>query len=110
LRIGQRPALVFGLIIDVLMQAQAVTLAKLNESVAEGNNSGSPIELISEIATASQNRREGLESVNQTNYQIDATTRQNSVLVEQVAAASLKAQAATLEDTVSLFRVGTASP
>ena len=68
-------------------------------------------QLISEIATASQNQREGIESVNQTIYQIDATTQQNAALVEQAAAAaeSLKAQAASLEDTVSLFKLETAT-
>jgi methyl-accepting chemotaxis protein len=63
--------------------------------------------IIADIAAASQAQRQGIESVNQTIYQIDATTQQNAALVEQAAAAaeSLKLQAATLESTVSLFKL-----
>ena len=63
--------------------------------------------LISDIAAASQSQRDGIESVNQTIFQIDATTQQNAALVEQAAAAaeSLKVQAANLEGTVSLFKL-----
>jgi methyl-accepting chemotaxis protein len=61
--------------------------------------------IISEIANASQTQSQGIQSVNQTIFQIDASTQQNAALVEQAAAAadSLKQQAAGLEATVSLF-------
>jgi methyl-accepting chemotaxis protein len=67
--------------------------------------------LINQIAAASQGQSQGIESVNQTLYQIDATTQQNAALVEQAAAAaeSLKVQAAGLESTVSLFKLGAVS-
>jgi methyl-accepting chemotaxis protein len=63
--------------------------------------------LISEIASASQAQRDGIESVNHTINQIDASTQQNAALVEQAAAAaeSLKTQASALENTVSLFKL-----
>ena len=63
--------------------------------------------LINEIASASQTQRDGIESVNQSIFQIDSATQQNAALVEQAAAAaeSLKTQAANLEGTVSLFKL-----
>jgi methyl-accepting chemotaxis protein len=63
--------------------------------------------LIKQIASASQVQREGIESVNQTIYQIESATQQNAALVEQAAAAaeSLRTQAANLEGTVSLFKL-----
>jgi methyl-accepting chemotaxis protein len=63
--------------------------------------------LINEIASASQTQRDGIESVNQTIFQIDSATQQNAALVEQAAAAaeSLKTQAANLEGTVSLVKL-----
>ena len=64
-------------------------------------------DIIGEIATASQTQHQGIESVNRSIDQIDTTTQQNAALVEQAAAAaeSLKLQAATLESTVSLFKL-----
>jgi methyl-accepting chemotaxis protein len=67
--------------------------------------------IISEIAAASHTQREGIEAVNHTIDDIDATTQRNAALVEQAAAAaeSLKAQATALETTVSLFKLETAN-
>jgi methyl-accepting chemotaxis protein len=63
--------------------------------------------IIREIATASQAQRQGIEAVNHSIDSIDATTQRNSALVEQAAAAAeqLQQQAATLERTVSLFKL-----
>jgi len=64
-------------------------------------------DIINEIAVASQTQHQGIESVNRSIGQIDTTTQQNAALVEQAAAAaeSLKQQAASLEGTVSLFKL-----
>jgi methyl-accepting chemotaxis protein len=63
--------------------------------------------LIGDIAAASQLQSQGIDSVNQSIGQIDATTQQNASLVEEAAAAaeSLQLQAANLEANVSLFRL-----
>jgi methyl-accepting chemotaxis protein len=63
--------------------------------------------IISEIATASQAQRQGIEAVNHAVDTMDASTQRNSALVEQAAAAAeqLQQQAATLERTVSLFKL-----
>ncbi len=64
-------------------------------------------QIIGEIAQSSQVQHQGIESVNRSIEAIDGSTQQNAALVEEAAAAaeSLKVQAATLESTVSLFKL-----
>jgi len=68
--------------------------------------------IVGEIAAAGQIQRTGIETVNDTIAQIDATSQQNAALVEQAAAAadSLRAQAGRLESAVSLFKLERATP
>ena len=49
----------------------------------------------------------GLDQINDAIAQMDAVTQQNAALVEQAAAAadSMKQQAATLKEAVSLFKI-----
>ncbi|MHB1332853.1 MAG: methyl-accepting chemotaxis protein [Sulfuriferula sp.] len=66
------------------------------------------VDIISGIASASQEQSSGIEQVNQAVGQMDETTQQNAALVEQAAAAaeSLQDQAAKLAQAVSIFRLG----
>ncbi|MHB1176585.1 MAG: methyl-accepting chemotaxis protein [Sulfuriferula sp.] len=65
------------------------------------------VDIISGIATASQEQSSGIEQVNQAVGQMDEATQQNAALVEQAAAAaeSLQDQAAKLAQAVSIFRL-----
>jgi len=64
-------------------------------------------ELMSGIATASQQQSAGIEQVNQAVGQMDEMTQQNAALVEQAAAAaeSLHERADKLAQAVSMFRL-----
>ncbi len=64
-------------------------------------------ELITSVTAATQEQSSGIGQVNQAVAQIDDMTQQNAALVEQSAsaAASLKAQAAQLAETVAVFRL-----
>ena len=64
-------------------------------------------DLIGEIAAASQEQSMGIEQVNTAVTAMDQVVQQNASLVEEAAAAteSMKAQAATLLQTVSRFRI-----
>jgi methyl-accepting chemotaxis protein-1 (serine sensor receptor) len=68
------------------------------------------VDIISGIATASQQQSAGIEQVNQTVGQMDEATQQNAALVEQAAAAaeSLQDQADKLAQAVSVFKLGEA--
>ncbi|WP_374676021.1 methyl-accepting chemotaxis protein [Ideonella sp.] len=63
--------------------------------------------IMSEISAASQEQSAGIEGLSRTIDQMDGSTQQNAALVEQAAAAaeSLRHQSATLEQTVSLFKL-----
>jgi methyl-accepting chemotaxis protein len=67
-------------------------------------------DVISEIATASNEQSSGIEEVNQAIVQMDGVTQQNAALVEQSAAAaeSMQQQAGALAEVVSVFRTGAA--
>lgn len=67
-------------------------------------------DLIAEIAAASQEQSSGIEQVNGAVTQMDQAVQQNASLVEEASAAteSMKAQAASLLQLVSRFRLGTA--
>ncbi|WP_293780712.1 methyl-accepting chemotaxis protein [uncultured Oxalicibacterium sp.] len=64
-------------------------------------------DIMAEIMSASQEQSAGIEQINQAITQMDHVTQQNAALVEEAtaAAASLKNQAAKLEQTVGVFRV-----
>jgi methyl-accepting chemotaxis protein len=68
-------------------------------------------EIMSGIATASQQQSAGIEQVNQAVGQMDEMTQQNAALVEQAAAAaeSLQDQADKLAHAVSIFKLGEGS-
>ncbi|AIY41438.1 Methyl-accepting chemotaxis protein I (serine chemoreceptor protein) [Collimonas arenae] len=63
-------------------------------------------DIVGEIATASREQSIGIEQVNHSITQMDEVTQQNAALVEQAAAAaaSLQEQAASLAQTVSVFK------
>ena len=67
-------------------------------------------DIMAEITEASREQTDGIEQVNQAITQMDTVTQQNAALVEQSAAAAeaLQGQAASLADTVSVFKVKTA--
>jgi methyl-accepting chemotaxis protein len=63
--------------------------------------------IMSEIANASEEQREGIEQVNMAITQMDQVTQQNAALVEQAAAAaaSMQEQSAQLAQAVSVFKL-----
>jgi methyl-accepting chemotaxis protein len=63
--------------------------------------------IMSEIANASEEQREGIEQVNRAITQMDQVTQQNAALVEQAAAAaaSMQEQSAQLAQAVSVFKL-----
>ncbi|MBB2483664.1 MCP four helix bundle domain-containing protein [Mitsuaria sp. WAJ17] len=63
--------------------------------------------VIGEISVASESQTEGIERVTRTIHEMDQSTQQNAALVEQAAAAadSMKSQADSLEQVVSLFQL-----
>jgi len=64
-------------------------------------------EVISEISQASREQSDGIHQINIAVGQIDTTTQQNAALVEESAAAafSLQAQASSLAEAVSAFKL-----
>jgi methyl-accepting chemotaxis protein len=67
-------------------------------------------ELMAQITTATTEQTAGIDQINMAVGQLDQATQQNAALVEQSAAAaeSLKAQAARLAESVSVFRLDAA--
>jgi len=67
-------------------------------------------DIMGEITAASHAQSEGIEQVNHTIHQMDASTQQNAALVEQAAAAatSMRSQATSLEQVVSQFKLESA--
>ncbi len=68
-------------------------------------------DIIKEIAQASNEQSDGIHQINLAVGQIDGTTQQNAALVEEAASAavSLQAQAASLTQIVSAFKLTSAS-
>lgn len=64
-------------------------------------------EIIAEITSASQEQSQGIEQINQAIVEMDNVTQQNASLVEEAAAAaeSLRDQAVSLVQTVSVFNI-----
>lgn len=77
------------------------TMSEVMESVQRLTN------IMSEIATASHEQKNGLEQINQSIAQMDQMTQQNAALVEESASASmaLKDQANSLTHAVSIFKI-----
>ncbi len=69
-------------------------------------------EMIGEITATTVQQTSGIGQVNSAVTQLDQVTQQNAALVEQsaAAAASMKAQAEQLAQSVSVFRLGGAAP
>jgi len=65
-------------------------------------------DLMSEISAASSEQAAGVSQVGEAVTQMDQVTQQNAALVEEMAAAasSLKSQAGELQQTVSVFKLG----
>lgn len=63
--------------------------------------------LIGEITSAAQEQTMGLAQINQAIGQLDSVTQQNSAMVEELAAAaaSLRSQASTMQESVQVFRL-----
>ncbi len=68
-------------------------------------------DIMSEITAASQEQSAGIEQVNQAITQMDKVTQQNAALVEEAAAAaeSMRDQAATLTQSVGVFKLAAAA-
>ena len=64
-------------------------------------------DIMGEITAASQEQSTGIEQVNQAIAQMDQVTQQNAALVEEAAAAaqSMQEQAASLVESVSVFKL-----
>jgi methyl-accepting chemotaxis protein len=84
-----------------LVNEAGMTMADVVDSVKRVSD------IMSEIASASQEQRDGIEQVNQAITQMDEMTQQNAALVEEAAAAasSMQDQAVSLTEAVSLFKL-----
>jgi methyl-accepting chemotaxis protein len=87
-----------------LVQQAGATMGEIVQSITRVTD------IMSEIASASQEQSSGIEQVNEAISQMDQATQQNAALVEQAAAAatSMQEQAATLAKVVGSFRLETA--
>ena len=85
-----------------LVNESGATLGEIVTSVKKVND------IISEIATASEEQSTGIKQVNQAVMQIDETVQQNAALVEQAAAAaeSLREQSEILNNLMNTFNTG----
>jgi methyl-accepting chemotaxis protein len=78
--------------------------ATMNEIISTTVNVAT---IINEIVSAAREQSSGIEQINQTITQLDASTQQNAALVEQVAASaeSMQQQANVLNGVVGAFRL-----
>jgi aerotaxis receptor len=86
---------------SALVHSTGKTMAEVVGSVEQVNG------LIAGITGATQEQALGLAQINQAVGQLDASTQQNSAMVEELAAAasSLQAQAGVMHDAVRIFRL-----
>ncbi|MBR7781723.1 methyl-accepting chemotaxis protein [Undibacterium luofuense] len=86
---------------SVLVDQAGVTMNDIVSSVKQ------VLEIMNEIAAASQEQSTGIEEVNHAISQMDEVTQQNAALVEEAAAAaaSMQEQAANLMQEVSAFKL-----
>ena len=84
-----------------LVDRAGATMQEVVDSVQRVNH------IISDIAAASAEQRQGIEQVNDAITQMDQVTQQNAALVEEAAAASnaMQEQAAALAAAVSVFQL-----
>jgi methyl-accepting chemotaxis protein len=98
------------------------SVSKTTEGTTQVENAGKTMEeivvsvkrvsdIIAEIAAASNEQSNGINQVNQAVTSMDEVTQQNAALVEEAAAAaeSLVEQANSLNDAVSVFKLGNQS-
>jgi methyl-accepting chemotaxis protein len=85
-----------------LVQQAGATMDDVVASVARVTD------MMSEISTATQEQRVGINQVNEAIAQMDQVTQQNAALVEEAAAAaaSMQEQAAQLAQVAAAFRLG----
>jgi len=88
-----------------LVQQAGATMSDVVASVARVTD------MMSEITTATQEQRVGINQVNEAITQMDHVTQQNAALVEEAAAAaaSMQEQAAQLAQVAAAFRLGESS-
>ncbi|WP_339941250.1 methyl-accepting chemotaxis protein, partial [Undibacterium luofuense] len=86
---------------SVLVDQAGVTMNDIVSSVKQ------VLEIMNEIAAASQEQSTGIEEVNHAISQMDEVTQENAALVEEAAAAaaSMQEQAANLMQEVSAFKL-----
>jgi methyl-accepting chemotaxis protein len=95
------------------------SVVKVEEGTKLANNSGESLKeivsavkkvsnIITDIATASQEQYLGIQQVNQAITKMDETTQQNAALVEEATSASsvMKEQTLHLKEQVAFFNVG----
>ncbi|MDY7574343.1 methyl-accepting chemotaxis protein [Actimicrobium sp. CCI2.3] len=84
-----------------LVDQTGMTMSDIVDSVRRVND------VISDISAASQEQTSGIEQINMAITQMDEVTQQNAALVEQAAAAadSLREQANTLTQVISIFKI-----
>jgi methyl-accepting chemotaxis protein len=84
-----------------LVQEAGTTMREVVDSVARVND------IMSEITSASQEQRIGIDQVNEAIAQMDQVTQQNAALVEEAAAAaaSLQEQADALASVAAGFKL-----
>jgi methyl-accepting chemotaxis protein len=89
-----------------LVQEAGNTMRDVVDSVARVND------IMSEITSASQEQRTGIDQVNEAITQMDQVTQQNAALVEEAAAAaaSLKEQADALANVAAGFKLTAGAP
>jgi methyl-accepting chemotaxis protein len=89
-----------------LVTEAGTTMRDVVDSVARVND------IMSEITSASQEQRTGIDQVNEAITQMDHVTQQNAALVEEAAAAaaSLKDQADALASVAAGFKLATGAP
>jgi methyl-accepting chemotaxis protein len=84
-----------------LVEQAGATMGEIVQSITRVTD------IMSEIASASQEQSSGIEQVNEAISQMDQVTQQNAALVEEAAAAatSMQEQAAALAQLVGTFRL-----
>jgi methyl-accepting chemotaxis protein len=89
-----------------LVQEAGTTMREVVDSVARVND------IMSEITSASQEQRIGIDQVNEAIAQMDQVTQQNAALVEEAAAAaaSLQEQAEALASVAAGFKLAAEAP
>jgi methyl-accepting chemotaxis protein len=87
---------------EELVEQSGIALAEIKGAVNK------VVDIVAEIAAASQEQSSGIEQVNKAVMQMDEMTQQNAALVEQSAAASksMEEQARHLADVVGFFKTG----